>query len=96
MAANVRAVADAGRRVTESVRLLLRTEGKVFFVTGSGTAGMETALMNIVAPGETILVLSSGKVTPALAPISMLMLHMVMRPDTDMASTTGPMNSAQR
>lgn len=49
------------RRVTESVRLLLRTEGKVFFVTGSGTAGMETALMNIVAPGETILVLSSGK-----------------------------------
>ena len=40
---------------------LLRTEGEVFFITGSGTASMETALMNVVTPGETILVLSSGK-----------------------------------
>ena len=40
---------------------ILRTEGDVFFITGSGTASMETALMNIVAPGEEILVLSSGK-----------------------------------
>ena len=40
---------------------ILRTEGDVFFITGSGTASMETALMNIVAPGETILILASGK-----------------------------------
>ncbi len=40
---------------------ILRTKGDVFFITGSGTASMETALMNIVAPNETILVLSSGK-----------------------------------
>ena len=48
-------------RVRETLGAILRTEGDIFFITGSGTAGMETALMNTVAPGETILVLSSGK-----------------------------------
>ena len=48
-------------RVRKALGVILRTEGDLFFITGSGTAGMETALMNTVAPGETILVLSSGK-----------------------------------
>ena len=49
------------QRTTGFLQILLRTNGDIFFIAGSGTAGMETALMNCAAPGETILVLASGK-----------------------------------
>lgn len=49
------------QRTTDLMKSLLRTSGDVFFITGSGTAGMETALVNTAAPGSEVLVLSSGK-----------------------------------
>jgi len=39
---------------------MFNTEGEVFVVAGSGTLSMEMALVNTVAPGEKILVLSHG------------------------------------
>lgn len=47
-------------RVEEGVRRLFDTRQFVAILTGSGTAGMEAALANLVSPGERILVLDGG------------------------------------
>lgn len=39
---------------------LFGTEGDVFFLTSSGTSGMETAVANLVSPGDKVLVLTCG------------------------------------
>ncbi|NYF23845.1 alanine--glyoxylate aminotransferase family protein [Sporosarcina sp. JAI121] len=44
----------------EQTRKLFKTDGEVFVVAGSGTIAMEMALVNTVAAGEKILVLSQG------------------------------------
>ncbi|RKD25934.1 serine-pyruvate aminotransferase [Ammoniphilus oxalaticus] len=47
----------------ESIALtkqLFNTDGEVFVLAGSGTVAMEMALVNTVAPGEKILVVSHG------------------------------------
>lgn len=49
------------RQMTEALRTIFGTSGDVFLIAGSGTAGMEAALANVTARGETILVLASGK-----------------------------------
>ena len=41
-------------------REMFNTDGEVFVVAGSGTLAMEMAIINTVAPGEKILVLSQG------------------------------------
>ena len=41
-------------------RKMFNTDGEVFIVAGSGTLAMEMAIVNTVAPGEKILVLSQG------------------------------------
>jgi alanine-glyoxylate transaminase/serine-glyoxylate transaminase/serine-pyruvate transaminase len=45
----------------ELLRYLFRTDNEyTFSVSGTGSAGMETALANLVEPGETVLVPSNG------------------------------------
>jgi aspartate aminotransferase-like enzyme len=44
----------------EMTRQMFNTDGEVFIVAGSGTLAMEMAIVNTVAPGEKILVLSQG------------------------------------
>lgn len=39
---------------------LFNTDGEVFVISGSGTLAMEIAIINTVAPGEKLLVLSHG------------------------------------
>ena len=41
-------------------RKMFNTDGEVFVVAGSGTLSMEMALVNTVAPGEKLLVVSHG------------------------------------
>lgn len=41
-------------------RKLFNTNGEVFVIAGSGTLAMEIAIVNTVAPGEKLLVLSQG------------------------------------
>jgi alanine-glyoxylate transaminase / serine-glyoxylate transaminase / serine-pyruvate transaminase len=48
------------RSALEKTREMLKTDGEVFVISGSGTLGMEMALLNTVAPGERILVISHG------------------------------------
>jgi alanine-glyoxylate transaminase / serine-glyoxylate transaminase / serine-pyruvate transaminase len=44
----------------ELMKKLFHTDGEVFVVSGSGTLAMEMAIVNTVAPGEKLLVLSHG------------------------------------
>jgi alanine-glyoxylate transaminase/serine-glyoxylate transaminase/serine-pyruvate transaminase len=44
----------------DKTRELLKTDGEVFVIGGSGTVAMEMALVNTVAAGEKILVISHG------------------------------------
>lgn len=48
------------RSSIEKTREMLKTDGEVFVISGSGTLAMEMALINTVAPGEKILVISQG------------------------------------
>lgn len=44
----------------EKTRQMLKTDGEVFVIAGSGTVAMEMALVNTVVSGEKILVISHG------------------------------------
>lgn len=46
--------------VLSRLKLLFGTENTVYMVTGSGTAGMETAVSNLVSPGTPVLCLVGG------------------------------------
>ncbi len=48
------------KNAIEQTREMLQTDGEVFVVAGSGTIAMEMALVNTVAAGEKILVISQG------------------------------------
>ena len=44
----------------EGLRRLLRTRQHVFLYTGSGHAAWEASLVNLLSPGDTVLILESG------------------------------------
>lgn len=48
------------KRSIERTREMFKTDGEVFVIAGSGTIGMEMALVNTVGAGERILVISHG------------------------------------
>lgn len=48
------------KNAIEKTREMLRTDGEVFVISGSGTIAMEMALVNTVAAGEKLLVISHG------------------------------------
>ncbi|WP_339251467.1 alanine--glyoxylate aminotransferase family protein [Sporosarcina sp. FSL W8-0480] len=48
------------KRSIERTREMFKTDGEVFVVSGSGTIGMEMALVNTVAAGERLLIISHG------------------------------------
>ncbi|CAM3252389.1 alanine--glyoxylate aminotransferase family protein [Filibacter tadaridae] len=48
------------KQAIEQTRTMLKTDGEVFVVAGSGTISMEMALVNTVAAGEKLLILSQG------------------------------------
>ena len=47
--------------VLERLRAVFRTEGDVFVFTASGTGAFESALVNLLSPGERVLVVSCGE-----------------------------------
>ena len=49
------------KQVTAELKNVFQTEGEVMLITGSGTAAMEAAVVNLVSPGEKVLVLVGGK-----------------------------------
>lgn len=49
------------QRLREGIKQIFQTENEVYFVTGSGTAGLEVAVANVVSPGDPVLVLVTGE-----------------------------------
>ena len=47
-------------RVTGSLKTLFQTRNDVFLLTGSGTGGLEAAIVNTLSPGDTVLSVSIG------------------------------------
>ncbi|MEM3671241.1 MAG: alanine--glyoxylate aminotransferase family protein [Thermoprotei archaeon] len=47
-------------RVSTKLKQVLRTQGELFFITGSGTAGNEFGVSNLTAPGEKVAVFTNG------------------------------------
>ncbi|KRB77524.1 hypothetical protein ASE03_00370 [Kitasatospora sp. Root187] len=48
-------------RIHGGLQNLFRTSGQVLMLPASGTGAMESVVANIVAPGDTVLVLAAGK-----------------------------------
>ncbi|BAQ10103.1 serine-pyruvate aminotransferase/archaeal [Bacillus sp. OxB-1] len=48
------------KKAIEKTRKMLKTDGEVFVISGSGTIAMEMALVNTVAAGEKVLIVSQG------------------------------------
>lgn len=48
------------KHAIQQTKDMLKTDGEVFVISGSGTLSMEIALVNTVAAGEKILVISQG------------------------------------
>ena len=46
--------------VTAKLKQLFQTEGDVFLLTGSGTGGLEAAIVNTLSPGDKVLSVSTG------------------------------------
>ncbi len=46
--------------ITEKLKQIFQTKGDVFLLTGSGTGGMEAAIVNILSPGDKVLSISNG------------------------------------
>ncbi len=46
--------------VTDKLKLLFQTKGDVFLLTGSGTGGLEAAIVNTLSPGDKVLSVSIG------------------------------------
>lgn len=47
--------------VTQGLRRVIGTTGDVFLLGASGTGGMEAALVNVLSPGDAVLVVENGQ-----------------------------------
>ncbi len=47
-------------KITGQLKKFFKTENDLFILTGSGTGGMEAAVVNFLSPGDHVLVLSNG------------------------------------
>jgi aspartate aminotransferase-like enzyme len=66
-----RPMADIVERCLEGLRAIAQTErGRVFVFGGSGTLAQEAAVVNLVAPGERLLVVSNGFFGDRFVPIA--------------------------
>lgn len=48
------------KKINDTMQALCGTKGDIYLMTGSGWAGVESAVVNTIAPGDTVLCLSAG------------------------------------
>ena len=58
------------KRAIENTKKLFQTDGEVYVVAGSGTLAMEMAIVNTVAEGERLLVISHGYFGDRFTPLA--------------------------
>jgi aspartate aminotransferase-like enzyme len=54
------AFAEIIHAVTEKTKKVFQTKNNIFLLTGSGTGGMEAAIVNIISPGDKVLSVANG------------------------------------
>jgi aspartate aminotransferase-like enzyme len=55
---------------TEKLKQVFQTKGDIFLLTGSGTGGMEAAIVNTLSPGDKVLSISNGAFSERFADIA--------------------------
>lgn len=60
------------KKVTGTVQQLCGTTGDIYLMTGSGWAGVESAVVNTIAPGDTVLCVSAGYFGETFAKIAQI------------------------
>jgi len=55
---------------TEKLKQVFQTKGDVFLLTGSGTGGLEAAIVNTLSPGDKVLSISNGAFSERFADIA--------------------------
>ncbi|MFH0941594.1 MAG: alanine--glyoxylate aminotransferase family protein [Chloroflexota bacterium] len=64
------AFAEILNGVTEKMKKVFQTRNDVLLLTGSGTGGMEAAIVNVVSPGDKVLSLAGGEFADRFANIA--------------------------
>jgi aspartate aminotransferase-like enzyme len=62
--------AEMQKRIMERLKTFFRTSQDVYVLTTSGTGAMETAVVNVLSPGEHVLVVSIGEFGERFAQIA--------------------------
>lgn len=57
-------------RLEGKIKKVFQTQNEVFILTNSGTGGMETAVANVISPGDKVLALSTGNFGERFAKIA--------------------------
>src|SRR5437870_10791092 len=57
-------------RITSSARRVFKTSGDLLLLTSSGTGGLESAVANLVSPGDEVVVALSGNFGERLAALA--------------------------
>lgn len=52
--------AEIIRKITAQLKEFFKTEADIYILTGSGTGGMETAVVNTLSPGDRVLSVANG------------------------------------
>lgn len=61
---------DLLAKVTADLRTVFQTEHEIMILTGSGTGGLEAAIVNLVNPGDKVVAVSIGEFGERLADIA--------------------------
>lgn len=67
--------------VTEKLKQAFQTKGDIFLLTGSGTGGLEAAIVNTLSPGDKVLSISNGAFGERFADIAEAYGAEVTRPN---------------
>jgi len=49
------------KEVSEGLKYVFQTKGDVYMLASSGTGAMEAAIINILSPQDTVLIVQAGK-----------------------------------
>ena len=82
--------ADILKNVTADLKALFQTENDLFCLTGSGTGGLEAAIVNVLSPGDKVLSISIGVFGDRFATIAETFGAVVTRVKFDYGTAADP------
>ncbi len=76
--------------ISAGLREVFQTKGDVLLLTGSGTGGMEAAVVNVLSPGDKVLVASCGAFGDRFAEVAGIFGAEVVKLDFDWGQPVDP------